>query len=208
MRNLSLHHPYDDTLARHAAGRLAAGPSLVVAVHLAGCCECRARVALFEAAGGTLLEEACAIAPPAEMFAAALRRIEQTVERAPRRAVTASPLDALPSPPWRRLGGGLQWRRLSLPHAPQARLYMLKIAPQGRAPRYAHRGAAFIQVLQGAFHDEYGRYRAGDCIEADDGAAHRPEVDSECACVCLAAFESRPRLTGWLGRLMQPLLGL
>jgi putative transcriptional regulator len=205
---VSLHHPYDDTLARHAAGRLDAGPSFVVAVHLANCRECRARVALFEAAGGALLEEACAVAPPAEMFAATLRRIEQAVERGPRRPISVSPLDALPSPPWRRLGASLQWRRLTLPQAPQARIYMLKIAPQGRAPRYVHRGVAYIQVLQGAFHDEFGRYRAGDCIETDDGAAHRPEVDSECACVCLAAFEGRPRLTGWFGRWLQPLLGL
>ncbi len=51
---MSLHHPYDDTLARLAAGGLGAGPSFVVAVHLAGCRECRARVALFEATGGAL----------------------------------------------------------------------------------------------------------------------------------------------------------
>jgi putative transcriptional regulator len=205
---VSLHHPFDDTLARHAAGRLAAGPSFVVAVHLAGCCECRARMAMFEAAGGALLEEACAVAPPAELFAAALRRIELAVERAPRRPATLSPLESLPAPPWRRLGPRLQWRRLTLPQAPQARLYMLKVAPHGTAPSFAHRGAAFIQVLQGAFHDEDGRYRAGDCIETEDGAAHRPVVDSEAACLCLAAFESRPRLTGWLGRWLQPLLGL
>jgi putative transcriptional regulator len=205
---VSLYHPYDDTLARHAAGRLAAGPGFVVAAHLASCRECRARVTLFEAAGGALLEEAVAMAPPAEMFASTLRRIEQTAARAPRRAATTSPLDGLPVPPWRRLGSGVQWRRLRLPQAPRTHLYMLKVAPQGRAPSYAHRGAAYIQVLQGAFHDEYGRYLAGDCIEAEDGAAHRPVVDSQAACVCLAAFEAAPRLTGWLGRWLQPLLGL
>jgi putative transcriptional regulator len=205
---VSAYHPYDDTLARHAAGRLAAGPSFVVAAHLANCRECRARVTLFEAAGGALLEEAGVLAPPAEMFAATLRRIEQAVERAPHRPPTVSPLEALASPPWRRLGTGVQWRRLSLPQAPQAYLYMLKVTRHGCAPRYAHRGAAYIQVLQGAFHDEYGRYLAGDCIEAEDGAAHRPVVDSDIACVCLAAFEGHPRLTGWLGRWLQPLLGL
>jgi putative transcriptional regulator len=205
---VSVHHPYDDTLARHAAGRLAAGPSFVVAVHVASCPECRTRVALFEAAGGALLEEACAGAAPAELFAAVLRRIEQTAERGPLRPAAISPLDALPTPPWRRFGPSLQWRRLTLPRAPQAKLYMLKIASQGGAPCYAHRGAAYIQVLQGAFHDEYGRYRAGDCIESEDGAAHRPVVDSDGPCICLAAFEGRPRLTGWLGRWLQPLFGL
>lgn len=205
---MSPYHPYDDTLTRHAAGRLAAGPSFVVAVHLASCRECRARVALFEAAGGVLLEEALAIAPPVEMFAATLRRIEQAVERMPKRSATVSPLDALPIPRWRRLGPDLQWRRLSLPQAPRAHLYMLKVGRQGRAPSYVQRGAAYIQVLQGAFHDEYGRYGAGDCIEADDGAAHRPIADSDAPCVCLAAFEGRPRLTGWLGRWLQPLLDL
>jgi putative transcriptional regulator len=205
---VSLHHPYDDTLARMAAGGLGAGPSFVVAVHLAGCRECRARVALFEATGGALMEEAPAATAPTDMFADALRRIAETVEREPARAVALSPLEALPTPPWRRFGAGLQWRRLTLPQAPEARLYMLKVAAEGRAPCVAHAGAAYIQVLQGAFHDEYGRYRAGDCVEADDGAAHLPVVDSDIPCVCLAAFEGRPRLTGWLGRLLQPLFGL
>ena len=82
-RKVTLHHPYDDTLARYAAGRLGAGPSLVVATHLAGCAECRARVGLFEAAGGALLDEAPAANVRPDLFAAALRRIEQTAPPLP-----------------------------------------------------------------------------------------------------------------------------
>ena len=46
------HHPSDDSLAHYAAGNLGAGPRLVLATHLSGCPQCRARVRSFEAVGG------------------------------------------------------------------------------------------------------------------------------------------------------------
>ncbi len=204
---MSLHHPYDDTLARYAAGRLGAGPSLVIATHLAGCAECRARVGLFEAAGGALLEEAPAAAVRPDLFAAALRRIEEIAPPAPPPR-HASPLDALALPPWRRIGSGLQWRRLRLDYAPDANVIMLKVAPGGKMPHHTHRGTEYTQILQGAFHDEFGRYVAGDCIEADDEVEHQPLIDSDVDCICLAAFDGRLRLQGFFGRLLQPLLGI
>ncbi len=204
---MTLHHPYDDTLARYAAGRLGAGPSFVVATHLAGCSECRARVGLFEAAGGALLEEAPATPVRPEMFASALRRIEETAERVSARpSRRLSPMDGLDLPPWRGVAG-FQWRRLTLPYAPDARVLMLKVAPGRKMPHHTHDGTEYTQVLQGAFHDEFGRYVAGDCIEADDEVEHQPTVDSDEDCICLAAFEGRLRLSGW-ARLLQPLLGV
>ena len=174
---MTLHHPYDDTLGRYAAGRLGGGPSFVVASHLAGCAECRARVGLFEAAGGVLLEEAPAAPVRPEMFAAALRRIEETAERAsaPLARRMQSPLDGIDLPPWRGMVG-FQWRRLALPYAPDAYVLMLKVAPGRKMPHHTHAGTEYTQVLQGAFHDDFGRYVAGDCIEADDEVEHQPTV--------------------------------
>ena len=57
------HHPNDDTLLRHAAGKLNAGLALVTEAHLHDCAHCRDRVATFEAVGGTLLDSL----PPAAM---------------------------------------------------------------------------------------------------------------------------------------------
>jgi len=204
---LSLHHPYDDTLARFAAGTLAAGPSLVVSTHVAGCAECRSRVRLFEAVGGAMLEEATASSVRPELFANALKRIEETAERPTPRRV-ASPLDRVPMTAWRSLGGGFAWRRLTLPYAPDANIIMLKVQPGQRMPHHTHSGTEYTQVLQGSFHDDYGRYVAGDCIEADDDIDHQPTIDSDVECICLAAVEGRLRLRGFIARMVQPFLGL
>jgi len=205
---VSLHHPYDDTLARYAAGRLGAGPSFVVAAHLSGCRECRARVGLFEAVGGALLEEAPVAAVRPQMFAATLRRIEGAIEPAQSFARPASPLDGLALPAWRSLGGGFQWRRLTLPYARDANVIMLKVQPGRKMPQHTHAGVEYTQILQGGFHDDFGHYMAGDCVEADDEVEHQPVVDSDVECICLAAFDGRLKLQGWVGRMLQPWLGL
>jgi putative transcriptional regulator len=205
---VSLHHPYDDTMARYAAGRLGAGPSLVVATHLHGCRECRARIGLFEAVGGALLEEAPAASVRPELFAATLRRIEQTVEAPVKTARPALPLDGIPMPPWRGAGGGFQWRRLTLPYAPDANVIMLKVQPGRKMPQHTHDGVEYTQILQGGFTDDFGHYMAGDCTQADDEVEHQPVVDSGIECICLAAFDGKLKLQGWVGRMMQPWLGL
>ena len=203
---MTLHHPYDDTLSRYAAGQLGAGPSLVVATHLGGCAECRARIGLFEAVGGALLHEAPAAAVRPDLFAATLRRLD---EPGPTRVpISAAPLDSVEMAPWRRVTRNFQWRRLTLPYAPDANVIMLKVAPGQKMPHHTHSGTEYTQILQGSFHDDFGRYVAGDCIEADEDIEHQPTVDSDLECICLAAFDGRLRLTGWLSRVVQPLLGI
>ena len=63
-------------------------------------------------------------------------------------------------------------------------------------------------MIQGSFHDDFGRYVAGDCIEADDEVEHQPTIDSDVECICLAAFDGHLKLRGWVGRLLQPWLGI
>jgi putative transcriptional regulator len=205
---VTFHHPYDDTLARYAAARLSAGPSLVVSTHLGGCAECRSRVGLFEAAGGALLEDAPVAALRPDLFAAALARIDAPEEIASPRRRLSSPLDGVVMSPWRSVGGGFQWRRLTLPHAPEANVMMIKVQPGQRMPHHTHVGTEYTQVMQGAFHDDFGRYVAGDCVEADDDVNHQPIVDSDDECICLAAVEGRLRFRGWLARMVQPFIGL
>ncbi len=205
---MTLHHPYDDSLARYAAARLGAGPSLVVSVHLAGCAECRGRVGLFEAAGGAMLEDAPLAALRPTLFADAMRRIEGPEEVLLPRRRSSSPLDGVAMSPWRSVGGGFQWRRLTLPHAPDANVMMLKVQPGQRMPHHTHVGTEYTQVMQGAFHDDFGRYVLGDCVEADDDIDHQPIVDSDVECICLAAVDGRLRLRGWLARMVQPFIGL
>src|SRR5882672_4229832 len=134
------HHPSDETLLRYAAGMLPAGPAVVVATHLAGCPACRAGVADFEAVGGAVLEDS----PPAPMAPDALDRLFAAID-APVRATIALPRPAQlaelppglewPSPlrayeigPWRMFAPGMRWSRVMVANAPDANVFMLRIA--------------------------------------------------------------------------------
>ena len=97
---------------------------------------------------------------------------------------------------------------VSLPEAPDANVIMLKVAASQAVPHHGHSGTEYTQVLSGSYNDSLGRYGAGDLIELDDEVDHQPVVDPEGECVCLAAVDGRLRLSGWIGRLFQPLMGI
>ena len=207
------HHPSDLTLARLAAGTLGAGPRLVVATHLSGCPQCRGRLWSFESVGGAMLDGAPPTLLSPDAFARALERLDETnppTEPAPRvlHPDLPPPLNAYEIGPWRRVGPRFRWRRLTLPEAPEANVIMLKVAAGQPVPHHGHTGAEYTQVLTGSFTDSMGQYRAGDCVEMDEEVNHQPVVDQDGECVCLAAVEGRLRLNGWVGRLIQPLIGI
>jgi putative transcriptional regulator len=207
------HHPSDLTLARLAAGTLPAGPQLVVATHLSGCAQCRGRLRSFEAVGGAMLDEA----PPARLSSDAFTRALSRLKAADQRADPAPrvlhpdlppPLNAYDIGPWRLVRPGFRWRRLRLPESLEANVIMLKVAAGRPVPYHGHSGMEYTQVLMGSFTDSLGQYCAGDCIEMGEEVNHQPVVDQDGECVCLAAVEGRLRLSGWIGRLIQPLIGI
>ncbi|MCK0208520.1 ChrR family anti-sigma-E factor [Starkeya koreensis] len=216
------HHATDETLMRVAAGRLPAGPARVVGVHLAGCPACRERLCTFEAVGGTLLETIEPVPMAAGAFAAALAALD--AEAAPtvvsgRAAlpVPAMMLPGIPLPetlrdcemsPWRWIGVGVRASALRLPEDPSARLTLLRVGPGRKLPEHGHVGTEFTQVLAGSFSDGYGRYGPGDLSEMGHEIEHQPIVDPDGECICLAALEGGMRLTGMLGRLIQPFVRL
>jgi putative transcriptional regulator len=207
------HHPSDLTLARLAAGTLGAGPELVVLTHLSGCAQCREGLRSFEAVGGAMLGEAPPARLSADAFARALKRLDEADPRAdptPRvlHRDLPPPLNAYEIGPWRFVHPGFRWRRLTLPESRDANVIMLKVAAGQPVPRHGHSGTEYTQVLTGSFSDQLGQYRAGDCIEMDEEVNHQPIVDKDGECICLAAVEGRLRLSGWIGRLIQPLIGI
>lgn len=213
------HHPSDEILARHAAGRLAAGPALVVATHLAMCPQCRRVTAEFEAVWGTMLLDL----PPTPVQPDALSRVLACIDApAPARTVsaaTAPPLlpggVALPAPlhgceigRWLWVAPGIRLSRVRTEADRDAKLLMLRVAPNRRLPEHGHTMTEWTQVISGSFSDVTGRYVAGDFAEADAELEHQPVVDSDRDCICLAAIEGTMRLTGMFGRVLQPFLGL
>ncbi|SDA97812.1 ChrR family anti-sigma-E factor [Mesorhizobium qingshengii] len=213
------HHPSDETLFRFASGSLESGPRIVVAVHVGGCTACAARISEFEAVGGALLNGI----EPEEMGEDALDRLMARIEvdsdsggeaaqrSRPTRADVGirlpEALDGCGIGPWRWIGPGVRWSRVTIPEDASANVMLLKVAAGRRLPEHTHSGCEYTQVLKGSFYDARGRYGPGDLDEADDEIQHQPVVDETGECICLAALEGRMRLRGFFGRLVQPFIG-
>ena len=213
------HHPSDETLQAIAAGTLANGPALVVAAHLAGCPDCRAAIGHFEAVGGALID----VLPPTSMSADALDRALAAIEREeaepvrrpqPARRATIDGI-ALPGPlsaadvgGWHWLGPGIRFSRVRMADAPDANIILLRVAPNTRIPEHGHTGTEFTHVLQGTLCDGARRYLPGDLMEAGAELEHEPCAGPEGDCICLAAVDGKLRLNSFLGRLIQPFVGI
>jgi putative transcriptional regulator len=211
------HHPSEESLLRHAAGTLGAGPTIVVATHLATCPACRSHVADLEAAGGVLLESLTPTPLAPDAVAAALARIDA----APQEPIVRPPATTLPGPvdlpaplhafarrPWRWLGPGIRCSRVVVPNDPSANVMLYRIGPNRRLPEHGHTGTEFTQVISGSFSDARGRYGPGDLVEADGEIEHQPVVDADGECICLAALDGRMILRGFAGRLLQTFVDL
>ncbi|ANN57187.1 transcriptional regulator [Mesorhizobium loti NZP2037] len=212
-----IHHPSDETLIRLAAGILSAGPALVVRVHLGGCAVCRARRANLEAVGGAILDEM----PPASLAPNLFARTVEWVEvekpllpSQPSRLKQANLGVRLPREmrncevgPWRWLGPGFKWSKVTIPGSPDEKLMMLKGRPGLHLPAHGHTGMEFMQILIGSLSDHRGQYLPGDLDEADGDVDHRPVVGEGSDCICLAALEGETRLHGLLGRFLRPIVG-
>ena len=209
----------EELLLRYAAGRLRPAPALVVASHLAMSPSSRRFVAGLESVGGALLDEE----PMAELSAGLFERTLAELDR-PVRPVRLPParsheaLDmgvAIPVPlarrsigRWKWLGPGMRFARVDMPEDADHNLVLLRV-PAGRAlPEHSHSGEEITLVLKGSFHDASGRYGAGDLIHEDEETDHTPVVDEDGECICLAAIEGPMKIKSWLGRMVQPFLGL
>lgn len=213
-------HPDDETLALLAAGRLAAGPAVVIATHASLCPKCAVALAGLEAVGGALLDAQA----PVELAPDALDRtfalIDQPVAEARperRRRPSASLPDGTAMPAaiaacdvgrWRWVAPGARIARVRPPTDPDANLVLLRVAAGRRLPRHTHSGPELTQVLYGSFSDERGRYRPGDLDAAEAEVHHQPVVDPDGECICLAAIEGRMRPDGLISRALQPFFGL
>ena len=212
------HHPGDDHLISYAAGALEEPLALVVATHLALCPRCRKDVERLEALGGALLEGQEAVAVEETALEHALARLDEAPPRPekPRNREPAA-LDAgLPLPLRDYLGGGLDrldWKSHKnfdeaelLPEVPGFRTRLMRIKSGAAMPAHTHRGNELTLVLAGGFSDELGHFLRGDVAEADASVQHQPVADPGEDCLCLAVTDAPLRLTGPVGRLLNPFI--
>lgn len=194
------HHPEDDVLAAYAAGALDTGFALVVGVHVDGCLRCKARVGLLLEQSGQALRELPRVELAPDALVKTMARLDA---RPPRSApVDTRPLiERLPLKPKKWVAPGVWVAAVDTPHAPENRVYVLRVAPGAPTARHAHSGAEFCTVLKGAYRDEVGRFGVGDFAAADADLDHQPVIQGGEECICLFATEGRLKPHGMLGRL-------
>jgi putative transcriptional regulator len=207
------HHPAEDRIADYAAGRLDEGQHLAIAAHLDHCVHCRRLVAALEHAAGAMLTDLTpeALSPRArDRTLAALDSPETAVPTHPLNDMTELPatLRRHELGAWRWVGPGVHCRAIRFDSESRSRLFLLRAMPGTKLPQHTHSGTELTLVLKGSFSHEGGRFAAGDFEDADGEIEHRPVVGPEGECICLVAMEGELRLSGLLGRVMQPFVRL
>jgi putative transcriptional regulator len=86
------------------------------------------------------------------------------------------------------------------------RTRLMRIKSGTAMPAHTHEGIELTLVLAGGFSDETGHFLRGDLAEADATIDHRPVADPGEDCLCLAVTDAPLRLTGPIGRLLNPFL--
>jgi putative transcriptional regulator len=215
------HHPSQERLLDYASGALREPLALLVATHLALCPACRREIAALEAVGGALLDELPPEPVADDSLAHVLARLDrpEAPDRPSGQAGEPDPAAAgpvLPQPLRGYVGGSLDrlaWRRLGpiaearlLPDFDQLTTRLLRVGPGAAIPDHEHSGSELTLVLQGGFSDVTGHYLRGDVAEADSTLDHRPVADDGEECVCLVVTDGPLRLTGPLGRLLNPFI--
>lgn len=210
------HHPPADMLAGFASGTLDQGRHLVTATHLSHCPACRARAASLEHVGGEIL----AALPPSPLsegvtarMAARLDRAATPVPPAPSSGLADVPglpsfVRCLPAADWAWVAPGLQVRRLSLGPASATRVFLLKSRPGAKFLRHRHTDFEMTCVLAGSFSHDDARYAAGDIDIGTPDNEHAIEIGREGPCISIVAMQGELKLSGVLGRLLQPFMRL
>ena len=216
-----LHHPDDDLLLAHAAGSLLNGHSLLVATHVEGCTHCRARMRLFEAVGGAVMESVAPEVLQAQALARTLAAIDAPSPSGKRARSEAVTLPQLPegltwpramhgcvATRWRWLGPGMHWSRVTLPWDKAANVFLLRIGAGKMLPQHTHSESELTQVLYGTFHDGRALFGPGDFDETDGSIRHQPTVQATGECICLASVQGKVLFDGALARVLGAMVGM
>lgn len=222
---LPSNHVSDDLLAAYAAGTLSEAESLLIATHSALCPICRSAISEFEAVGASLLEELTPVSMDVDSFDSLLARLDDE-EPLPEKVVlhpssysstSKGGSIALPQPlrdyvgadlqdvAWRPVIRGLEEAELAV-SSPDFNVRLIRVAPGAAMPQHSHHGSELTLVLTGAYQDGSGRFARGDVQIADGEIDHQPTAEEGEACVCLIVTDAPIKLTGRLGRLLNPFI--
>jgi putative transcriptional regulator len=210
-----IRHPApEELLLDYAAGNLAAGPMLAVAVHVALNPGAQEAVEDLNAIGGSLLdgEQPAALRPG--MLDAVLARVEEPKVQAAAEHPRAYPgFDWAPPPLLPFLDPAAKWRsvlgrydEMRLDVGGEARVGLVRLAPGRGLPIHKHIGFEYTVILQGGYADATGSYDVGDFAIGRGTEQHEPIALPGKPCIALTVVESPIVLTGAWGRWLNPLL--
>lgn len=211
----------DEWLMSYAAGALTEPEALLVATHVSYHPALHSKLADAEALGGALLEKLAPSALSDEALENVLARLDDAVAPQvdavpapasvdpdiprPLREYLGQPLDALR---WKMMGPGMKQCRLGDGSGGQ-KLWLLKAAGGTRIPVHDHRGTEFTLVLRGGYRVRDLHYGPGMLeIASPEVRDHQPLIDDGEECICLVITDAPIRLHSWIGRLIQPFIGL
>ena len=212
---MSRHPAPEELLLDYAAGALAQGPALAVALHVALDPAARQMVERLGALGGALMESSDEAALDEAALQRTLARLDGiAVEPRPAPYVPRPGFEWAPAPlahrigteaKWRRVLGGFEEIRLRLPHD-RHRVSLLRLEPGRGLPVHRHAGAEYTVVLQGGYTDTTGNYGVGDFAVGPGPEQHEPIADPGPPCIALIVLEQPIVLTGPFGRWLNPLV--
>ncbi|HYD31253.1 MAG TPA: ChrR family anti-sigma-E factor [Azospirillaceae bacterium] len=217
------HHPTLDLLMDYATGALGEAGALIIATHLALCPNCRRQVREYEMLGGLFLDQEDLTPLADECLQAVMARLDQETgppgqASHPGRA-TGRPAAVLPQPLRGYLGGDpsdLTWKTVARGMetvgieigAGTARARLMRLRPGTVVPRHTHDGTELMLVLAGGVADRGVDFRRGDLSISDASVDHSPAADPREGCICLMVTDAPLRLTGTIGRLLNPFVRL
>ena len=210
------HHLSEELLLDYAAGSCGEAEALIIATHLALCPECRAVVEACDAVGGALLEDIRPTDLDTHSLEAVLARLDEPEPLAPAPVAAETQRDIIVPQPlrgylatdlekvaWKPVIRGLDEASVPIGGSP-AKSRLMRIGAGVAVPRHTHHGSELTLVLAGGFSDNRGHFVRGDIAISDAEVDHRPVADADEDCICFVVTDAPLKLTGPIGRLLNP----
>lgn len=214
-------HPKDELLAAYAAASLPLSQALCISVHLEHCSECTQNMHHLHQLGSELMHNLQPAKPSPELKNKLFEKIDQISISAAANVKVNLPTDdanqSLPrclhqfiktgyeDIPWKRLSSDIQSYELCRDQN-NAKVELLRIRPGGTSGTHTHMGDEYTVILDGSFSDESGLYQQGDFLVRNSLDKHTPVATIDKDCICLAVTEAPIQLTGFFGRMLNPLI--
>lgn len=230
---MPLYHPDENLLVEFVSGSLPIAQAVAIRAHLHFCTQCQQSVQRMEHVGAAMLDNLNPVALEESSFSNILSAIDglQTPDVSPNNASNEKSVEAanngddvkddelheLPKVVSTLLTRNqLKWHKVSrtLKNAPltvgqkEFEVSLQRIKAGSSVPEHDHGGMEITVVLKGSFSDTQGIYQEGDFLVKQEGDIHQPISARNVDCLCLAVQESPVKLTGFLGKLMNPFIKL